>query len=490
MRVFLGNGPWRKEGAYGVRAGSRWPHLEEQCSRYLPFPFYLAYATSILERAGHQCCLVDGIAERISEEDFFERIRTDGPDLILLEVSTASIETDLRQAHQARVLCPNARLAFCGPHLAMYEPEFLDRETDVDFVLQGEYEYTLRDLVSVLESGADVSALRGLGYRNANGKTRMNPSAEVIRDLDALPWPSRKHLPMLNYYDQPGGIPEPTLQIWASRGCPFRCIFCAWPQIMYNGNLYRTRSPVDVVNEIEAMKKEYGFRSVYFDDDTFNIGKRRILALCEEMCRRDLDLPWAAMARADTSDRETLRAMRDAGLMGIKYGVESASQELIDAAEKHLDLERVEETVRITRELGIRQHLTFSFGLPGETWETIRKTIEFSKRLDPETVQFSIMTPFPGSQFYHQMRDAGMIVTEDFSRYDGSNTAVIRTQALSPEDLERALKMAYDAWDWHKIFRPFRHPRHLKRLLSRPRGTWNTFKYTLSRQRHRLFSQT
>ncbi|MFH1741548.1 MAG: radical SAM protein [bacterium] len=490
MKIFLGNGPWYKNRAYGVRAGSRWPHFEEQCSRYLPFPFYLGYASAVLEREGHECCLVDGIAERISEEEFLQRVRSSNPDLIVLEVSTASIDTDMRQARQAKHFCPNTPIVFCGPHLAMYEPEFLDRETDVDFVLQGEYEYILRDLVSAIESGADLSTVRGLGYRDASGKGRMNPRAEVIRDLESLPWPSRKQLPMLNYYDQPGGIPEPSLQIWASRGCPFRCIFCAWPQIMYEGNLYRTRDPVDVVDEIEAMKKEYGFRSVYFDDDTFNIGKKRILALCEELRRRDLGLPWAAMARADTSDRETLIAMRDAGLMSIKYGVESASQELLDTAKKGLDLTRVEETVRITRELGIRQHLTFSFGIPGETWDTIRKTIRFSKRLDPETVQFSIMTPFPGSTFYHQMKDAGMLVTEDFSLYDGSNTAVIRTKALSPEDLERALRMAYDSWDWHKLFRPIRHPRHLKRLLSRPRGTWNTLKYTLSRQRRRLFSQT
>ncbi len=489
MKVFLGNGPWYRPGAYGVRAGSRWPHFEEECSRYLPFPFYLGYATAILEREGHECRVVDGIAERISEDEFLQRIRGFNPDLIVLEVSTASIDTDMRQARKAKELCPNARIVFCGPHLGMYEPEFLDREPLIDFVIRGEYEYVLRDLVSALESGDDLAGIKGISYRDSSGKGQMNPRAEVIRDLDNLPWPSRKQLPMLNYYDQPGGIPEPTLQIWASRGCPFKCIFCAWPHIMYGNNVYRTRDPADVVEEILAMKKEYGFRSVYFDDDTFNIGKKRMLALAEEMRRRDVGLPWAAMARADTTDRETLVAMKEAGLMAIKYGVESASQDLVDAAQKHLDLEKVKETVRYTRELGIRQHLTFSFGLPGETWETIRKTIRFSKQLDPETVQFSIMTPFPGSTFYHQMREAGMLLTEDFSQYDGSSTAVIRTEALSGEDLERALKMAYDSWDRYKLVRPFVHPRHMRRLLSRPRGTWHTFKYTLSRQGRRLFSR-
>ncbi|HPA47505.1 MAG TPA: radical SAM protein [bacterium] len=487
MRVFLGNGPWCKEGAYGVRAGSRWPHFEETCSRYIPFPFYLAYATAVLEREGHDCCLGDGIAERITEEQFLSRIEKFHPDLIVLEVSTASIDTDLRQAREAKKQCPQSSVVFCGPHLDMYEAAFFERVPEVDYVLQGEYEYILRDLVSALDSGGKMEAIRGLGFRGPNGEGIVNPRAEVIRDLDSLPWPSRNHLPMLNYYDQPGAIPEPTLQIWASRGCPFQCVFCAWPQIMYGNNLYRTRNPVDVVDEIEAMRNEYGFRSVYFDDDTFNIGKKRILALCEEMRKRNLGLPWAAMARADTTDRETLQAMKDAGLVAIKYGVESASQELIDRAKKGLDLDRVEETVRITRELGIRQHLTFSFGLPGETWDTIRKTIDLSKRLDPETVQYSIMTPYPGSSFYQDMRNAGMIVTEDFSQYDGMSTAVIRTESLSPADLEHALKQAYREWEWHKLVRPFRHPRHLKRLLAHPRGTWNSLKFTLSR--HRLFSR-
>jgi len=356
---------------------------------------------------------VDGIAERITEQEFLSRIEKFQPDLIVLEVSTASMDTDLRQAREAKKQCPESSIVFCGPHLGMYEPAFFERVPEVHYVLQGEYEYILRDLVSALETGGKMEAIRGLGFRDSGGRGIVNPRAEVIRDLDSLPWPSRKHLPIRNYYDQPGAIPEPTLQIWASRGCPFQCVFCAWPQIMYGNNLYRTRNPVDVVDEIEAMKNEYGFRSVYFDDDTFNIGKKRILALCEEMRKRNLGLPWAAMARADTSDRETLQAMKDAGLVAIKYGVESASQELIDRAKKGLDLDRVEETVRITRELGIRQHLTFSFGLPGETWETIRKTIDLSKRLDPETVQYSIMTPYPGSSFYQDMqcgddRDRGL----------------------------------------------------------------------------------
>ncbi len=486
MKIFLGNGPWSRPGFYGVRAGSRWPHFEEECSRYMPFPFYLGYATALLERDGYACCLIDGIAERILEDVFIKRAVDFGPDLVVLEVSTASLDVDLRQARAIKAGCPGCRIAFAGPHVEMHEPAFLEKCLDVDFVLQGEYDVTLLGLVRALDAGEDVSEMHGIGLRLPDGSGRINPRAESIKSLDELPWPARKHLPMHNYYDLPGGIPEPSLQMWASRGCPFRCNFCAWPQLMYGNNTYRTRDSIDIVDEIEYCVKEWGFRSFYFDDDTFNIGKKRILKICEELQRRNIHLPWAAMCRADTSDRETLMAMRDSGLIGIKYGVESASQELVDAADKGLDLSKVEATVAITRELGIRQHLTFSFGLPGETWKTVRQTIDFAKRLDPETVQFSIMTPYPGSRFYKQMVEAGHLLTDDYNQYDGSNTAVVCTEELSPEDLENALKMAYNEWDWHKLFRPFKSAHHFKRVLGRPRATWQTFKHIVRRQTRRL----
>ncbi len=486
MKVFLGNGPWLRKGYYGVRAGSRWPHFEEAGNDYLPFPFYLAYATALLEKDGYPCLLTDGVAERISEEKYIRRAVTFQPDVAILEVSTASLETDLRQAEKIKKACPNVCIVFCGIHLDMYRPAFLDECELVDFVMKGEYDLVVLQLMKALESGGDFSTVPNLVYRNSEGKACETDRGTSIAELDSIPWPARQHLPMMNYCDLPGGIPAPSLQMWSSRGCPFKCIFCAWPQIMYGDNRYRTRNPVDVVDEIEAMKQQYGFRSFYFDDDTFNIGKQRILELCEEIKKRCLNMPWAAMARADTSDRETLMAMKEAGLKGIKYGVESGSQQLVDAAQKNLNLEKVEEMVRVTRELGINQHLTFSFGLPGETWETVRQTIDFAKRLNPETVQFSIMTPFPGSTFYKMLEKDQKLLTNDWSKYDGGTTSVVRTDALSGEDLERALRMAYTEWDWHKMLRPLKDFRHMKRLLAQPKHSWHTFTFLAKRQFRRF----
>lgn len=225
---------------------------------------------------------------------------------------------------------------------------------------------------------------------------------------------------------------------------------------MYGNNSYRTRNPVDVVDEMEWLVKEKGFKSVYFDDDTFNIGKPRILQICGEIKKRNLKIPWAIMARADTADKEMLEAMKDAGLHALKYGVESGAQEVVNGCGKKLDLQKVRDTIKITKELGIKFHLTFAFGLPGETMDTIRKTIEFAIEQDPDSLQFSIITPFPGSKYYEDLEKKGFLLSKNWEEYDGYHRAVIRTENLTKEDLEEGLRMATCAWQDHLVRREIR----------------------------------
>jgi radical SAM superfamily enzyme YgiQ (UPF0313 family) len=449
MKVFLGNAPWSKPGFYGVRAGSRWPHFENDGCPYMPFPFFLAYATALLKKNGITTRLVDAIAERISDDEFLTRVRDFAPDLVFYEISSASLTVDLKVIAATRAMLPSAKIVVAGPHFAISEPAFLDKHPGIDFALFGEYEFNLLALVNGLKSGGDIAKVPGLIFRDASGVAVKSAEVFMQKDLDAFPWPAREDLPMMNYWDNPGGIPTPSLQLLASRGCPFQCIFCTWPQLMYGGNTYRVRSPKDVVDEIEHCVKTYGFKSFYFDDDTFNVGKPRILALAKEIKDRGLNLPWAIMARADQMDREMLVALREAGLAGLKYGVESGSQDLLKSACKGLDLEKVKETVRITRELGIRYHLTFMIGLPGETWDTVKETIALMKELDPDSMQLSIATPFPGSRFHKLLEEKGFLVSRDLDDYDGYHQAVVRTEALSAEDLVKAHHMAEDEWRKH-----------------------------------------
>ena len=458
VKVLLANPPWRREGRLGVRAGSRWAFTipagkGATIPPYVPFPFFLAYSAAVLEQAGADVQLVDAIAEGMDPASFLESIADFRPSLVLLETSTPSIDSDLALGRDIKDRLPAARLALSGPHVSALPVDTLQGAPYVDLVLIGEYEYTLRDLVACLAAGGDLGRVLGLAWREADaqGAVRVNPRRPVIANLDELPWPARHLLPMRSYRDSFAGLPMPGLQMWASRGCPFGCIFCVWPKVMYGGQAYRVRDPVDVADEMEQTAKRYDLCSVSFDDDTFDIGKSRILRLCSEIQRRGLELPWTAMARADTADREMIEAMAGAGLFAIKYGVESGVQGLVSAAGKSLDLDRVKETVHITKDLGVKVHLTFTLGLPGENKDTIGQTLEFASQVAPDSVQFSIATPYPGTTYYDMAKTGGMLVAKDWTDFDGADRATVRTEAMSPEELEAALSHARRTWRWRQF---------------------------------------
>ncbi len=442
MKIVLANLPWRQSGKQGVRAGSRWPHLKGPTETdYLPFPFFLAYAAALLKKHDFKVTLIDAIAQRISYRSFLHSMRTLKPDLLVCEVSTVTLEHDLRLLSR---LGTRIHLVLCGPDVNIRSESFLKQYPFVRYVLVGEYEFTLLELVKALRAGRDLASVAGLIYRNREGIHRT--PLRSLTDLNALPWPLREGLPMYRYNDSPGDIPLPSAQMLASRGCPFRCKFCLWPQVMYHGHNYRTRDIVDVVDEMEFLTKEMKFKSIYFDDDTFNIGKDRMLAFCAEIKKRKLDVPWAIMARADLMDEEILQNMKETGLYAVKYGVESSSQALLDGIDKNMNIKRTEEIIKFTKMLDIKTHLTFTFGLPGETRQTIQDTTDFALRLDPETVQFSIATPFPGTDFYKEMDRKGALRSRRWSEYDGNHRSVIHLDELTSKDLTEAVRYAYGRW--------------------------------------------
>lgn len=470
MKTLLINPPWTRKGFYGVRAGSRWPHLEPcDTTDYMPFPFFMAYGAAVLEAADKPVAVIDACAEKLDDQKCLERIDRVEPDLIALETATPTIDIDLAFAEKIRDRHPKVLIAFCGPHAPMLEASFLELNPFVDFAFRGEYEMILHDLVTALESNGDAGTIRGLLHRDRTGNVVDNGPRPLLKEIDSLPWPARHLFPMELYNDRPGGIPSPSLQMWASRGCPYQCVFCVWPQVMYGGNRYRVRNPADVVDELEYCLKTWPFKSFYFDDDTFNVGKERIIRLCREIRSRRISLPWSVMARADLVDRELLTEMKQAGLVSLKYGMESGDQALIDASGKSLRIEQVENAVRISKELDIEVHLTFTFGLPGETKETIKRTIQKAIQLDPFSVQFSIATPFPGTAYYADLAKKGHIISADWEEYSGSTGAVHRTDELDKNDLDEALKEACAAWDMHRFLSRDRWPRLAWQGILHPR---------------------
>ncbi len=454
VRILLANMPWNKNGEWGVRAGSRWPHIKDKSEgSYLPFPFFLAYATALLENHGIQAEIIDAIAQKIPESVFRDMVVSKNIDYLVVETSIPSFYDDLDTLDKISAM--GVSIILCGPNSEIYSVDFLREHRFIDFVLYGEYEFTLLELVQNLKENKSLSGVRGLIYRDGE-RVIKNPPAEPF-DIDLLPFPHRDTLPMDKYWDLPGDMPYPSVQMLASRGCPFKCNFCLWPQVLYGGNHYRARRVENLVDEMEYLVKKRGFKSIYFDDDTFNVSKERILLLCKAIKERGLnDVPWAVMARADLMDEELLVEMKSAGLHAVKYGVESFNEALIKECDKKLNLEKTTNIIKMTKKLGIKVHLTFCFGFQGETKDTIKNTIDYGLSIDPDSVQFSILTPFPGTRLFEELDKQGRILTKDWSKYDGHYRCVFKPDNLSATDLEESKRMAYRLWaDYQRKKRGF-----------------------------------
>ena len=343
--------------------------------------------------------LIDAIAEEINEQTLFETIKSFNPKLIVIETSTPSFENDLSIIYNVFNRLTDCQIAICGPHASVFPEQILRDNTFINYVFIGEYEYTLLKLVECLENNLALESVLGLTYRKGT-EVKINDSRPTVDNLDSLSWPEREDLPIYKYNDGFAGLPHPNVQIWASRGCPFQCNYCLWPQTIYREHKYRKRNPIDVIDEMEYLIKRFDFKAVYFDDDVFNIDRKHVLAICEEINKRRIRIPWAAMARADLMDEELLESLVSSGLYAIKYGIESANQSILNSCKKDMDLNKTNRIIRFTKKLGIKVHLTFCLGLPGETEQTIQETVKFIQDVQPDSLQFAFATPFPGTDYF------------------------------------------------------------------------------------------
>lgn len=455
FKVMLLNPPWQDRGLKGVRAGSRWPfrmnfNINNSSFSYRPFPFFLAYATALLKKHNFNAVMLDAIAEDLKEEDFLEMVRWHNPDVVLIEASTASIFNDLKWAERIKVLIGSV-VVFSGTHVSAMGKSFLKKHSHIDYVIRGEYELAFLGLVKRLRLRKSLRGLKGVGYRKKNNDVILQGRTRTIMQLDKLPFPERLTLPIYNYFDQGALLMSPMAQVMSSRGCPFGCIFCLWPQVLYGNRIYRMRDTRQIVDEIEMLTKEYGFTRFYFDDDTFNISRKKVLEICQEIIRKKIKIEWSIMARADLLDYKLLKILKDSGLVAVKLGVESASQRILNLNKKQLRLSKVKQTIKYCRILGIKVHLSFMLGLLGETKKTLKKTIKFALALQPDNVQFSLATPFPGTAFYRILEKKRSILSYDWSLYDSTRFVVINSPELSSEELENSFKKAEKIWLNHLI---------------------------------------
>jgi len=463
MRVVVANPPWPGEG-YGARSDVRWPHKRKD--KYLEYPIYLSYTVAVLEEAGFEVSFIDAIMDELSIPAFAQKVKDINPRLLMIEGPTPAIHHDTQSAEAVKEALPDAVVALVGSHVSVYHQEILADHASVDAVCRGEWEITVRELARAIDEGHDWSTVAGLSYRKAD-EIVVNPDRPLIDDLDSMPFPAR-HIVRDDGYRAAIYSGSKCTGMVTSRGCPFHCTFCVWPNTLY-GHRFRARSAENVVDEIEQAVKQFGIDEIYFDDDTFTIDKQRVMDICRMIKERDLRVSWIVQARVDTVDREMLVAMKDAGCHYVLFGIESGSPEMLTIMKKRITLDQAREAIRLCRQIGLKTQAFFLFGIPGETPENIQQTIDFAKELGASSTQFAVAIPQPGSPLYEQCVANNWMVFDDWEDFASSN-AIIETPDLSREDTEKARLRAYreyyfrPSYIWQQALH-IRHPRDVKRLL-------------------------
>lgn len=483
MRVLLANPPARVDlgngfERYFVRAGSRWPFSfvkrREHVVGYVPFPFYLAYSAALLHRNGHEVHVIDSVPLNHTEEDFLDEAATIRPELVMIESSTPTFDLDVRLVAALRERVPGAVLCMSGSHVSVFPKESL-AQAKVDVVFRQEYELSLSRFVEAWgrrcgRTRAGLGQIPGLAFIDESNGEYVEIKAEPIMDLDALPFPKRDIFPSNKVHDMgcywSRANPQPVIQMHSSRGCPFRCNFCLWNKVIYDWGKYRVFSAKRVVDEMEYLRDTYGTKEVYFDDDTFSGTRHHVLDFCGELRRRKLGMRWLAMGDMIITDEKMLKEMAETGCVLFKFGVESGDPEVLKTVGKPVDLEKLLEMVRLCAKLGIQTHATFSYGLLGDTTESIRRTFDYACKLDVDSVQFSISTPFPGTPYYDKAQKDGLLRTESWEHFDGGRNSVVRLKDVDQSWLEEFYQTSLSRWLLHKLVKPhwvWRQVRYIRR---------------------------
>lgn len=379
-------------------------------------PLGLLYlATAVKHRTDHEVKILDCQLHGMSQERVKQEILAYQPDVVGISIVTFLLIDSLNVAGTAKdcsaLLNKNITVVAGGPHTFLFPKETAGFDT-IDFVLAGEAEFTFVSLLNNLSDFGKINAIPGIHYKT-NGGIYEGPRYRHIRDLDSLPVPDRRLLD----YDQYSNVlsrDKKMTTMMTSRGCPYRCIFCD-----RLGKKFRPVSAGRVVQEIESCLK-LGISEIFFHDDTFTIDKKRVLKICDLIQKKSLNISFSLRSRVNTIDEEIIKALKRAGCQRISYGVESGVQDVLDRIKKGIRLEQVEETFALTQKYQIITLADFMIGHPGETVSDIMDTVKFAKKIRPDFAQFSITTPYPGTELYANAISEG-IVKGDVWRHFAEN---------------------------------------------------------------------
>jgi len=399
-------------------------------------PIGIAYLTAVLEKSGYDVTVIDCPALGIDHENLGAKIATIEPSVVGITSVTPMIQSALLAAHVAKEKCPNTIVILGGPHVTFMDEQILSENPEVDVVVRGEGEQTLLELMRHVSNFGDLHEIAGITFRN-NGRIIRTPNRPFIQNLDELPRPAYEQLPLKKY--QLFG--KTILPIMTSRGCPFRCSYCVSSRL--NGVKFRARSPKNVVDELEWLRDTHGADAFSFYDDAFTFDIERAGKICEEIKNRNIGLPWDCQTRVDRISKEVLVKMREAKCQLVSFGVESGSQKILDAVNKRTTVEQNERAIGWAKEVGISVSISVIIGYPGETPDTLKQTMDFIRKVEPDYVYLCLATPYPGTALRELVKELGWNMSIEWSQYD-LQTPVFENPLLPNDELLEARKEFYN----------------------------------------------
>ncbi len=416
-------------------ASSRWPATREIESYW--YPVWLCYPAGMLPDSK----VVDAPPHKISIEQTVAM--ANDFELLVLFTSTPGFHVDVKMAEMMKDANPKLKVAFVGPPVTVEPEKSLRTSPAIDFVVRREFDYQIADYAK----GTPVEDLPGVSFRK-NGHIVNNPERPAIENLDELPWVTKVYQRDLDVrrYNVPFLL-NPFISLYTSRGCPAMCTFCLWPQT-HSGHRWRLRSSDDIAREVAFAKEAFPYvKEIFFDDDTFNYQKARTIELCKKL--KPVNFTWSCTSRV-TTDYDTLKAMKEAGCRLLIVGYESGDQQILKNIKKGATVDMALRFTDNCKKLGLLVHGDFIIGLPGETRDSIRKTIDFAKRLDTETIQVSIAHPYPGTEFYDYVKNNNLITIDAMTDDTGHQLPNITYPGLDRGELVDWVERFYGEY----YFRP------------------------------------
>ena len=437
-------------------------------------PYSLIQIAAILREGGHQVDVIDANGVDMGYQELEAEMGARGFDVLVFRFTPTTFDHDMETSRISKKVNKDAlTIGLCWT-LREQAERVLGMEGSLDVYVLGDYELIVKEII---DRNLSMEKVDGIAYRSG-GEVLVNPVRKVELDYDSLPLPAYDLLPSLMTYYVNTRHGSPYTIIFSSKGCPYGCIYCTVAKTPW-----KSRSAESILQELRYLKEEHDIKTVSFFDETFTLERDRAVTICNAMVNEKMGIDWYCNTRVDRIDLPLLKLMKKAGCKGLSFGIESASQKILDRARKGINISDAREAISQAKEAGIKTLCSFMFGLPGEDWSTVRETIDFVKETLPNGAQFNVVVPYPGTELYRETVQAGLIDEDlDFAQLL-QHASILPTEKMTTDELEKARKMAYSALYFNPkwIFENFKY------LLREPADFSLAVRYDLKSLRNFLF---